>query len=88
MPAASYFCFVRTQTPVQLSGEFPLVRCSIIHLIIPRIQKTFIIKGLYRAVASRRMLSKRKKREDKQHKKKEERRKEEEIVSEVKISSR
>jgi len=41
---------------------FPLVRSSIIYLIIPRIQKTFIIKGLERAVASRRMQSKRNKR--------------------------
>jgi len=41
---------------------FPLVRSSIIYLIIPRIQKTFIIKGLERAAASRRMQSKRNKR--------------------------
>jgi hypothetical protein len=40
---------------------FPLVRSSIIYLIIPRIQKTFIIKGLDRVVASRRMQSKRNK---------------------------
>jgi hypothetical protein len=41
---------------------FPFVRSSIIYLITPRIQKTFIIKGLERAVASRRMQSKRNKR--------------------------
>jgi hypothetical protein len=62
MLAASYFCFVRTQTPVKLNGVFPFVRSSIIYLIIPRIQKTFIIKGMERAVASRRMQSKRNKR--------------------------
>jgi hypothetical protein len=59
MLAASYFCFVRTQTPVKLNGVFLLVRSSIIYLIIPRIQKTFIIKELDRAVASRRMQIKR-----------------------------
>jgi hypothetical protein len=40
---------------------FPLVRSYIIYLIIPKIQKTLVIKGLGRAVASRRMQSKRNK---------------------------
>jgi hypothetical protein len=61
MLAASYFCFLRTETPFKLNGVFPLARSYIIYLIIPKIQKTFIIKGLGRAVASRRMQSKRNK---------------------------
>lgn len=51
---------------------FPLVRSSIIYLITPKIQKTFIIKRLGRAVGSRRMQSKRNKGRIKKTRKKKE----------------